>query len=81
MALNDPQAFEDLVRRGPVVDPAARRIRFRKATVYRTESELVRFGNDTVERNSSRPYRGSPSCSISSTRIMYPRKTPARGRC
>ena len=38
--------------------PRLRRIRFRKATVYRTESELVRFGNDTVNRSSRRPYQG-----------------------
>jgi len=38
--------------------PRLLRIRFRKATVYRTESELVRFGNDTVKRSSRRPYQG-----------------------
>ncbi len=38
--------------------PRLRRIRFRKAVVHRTESELVRFGNDTVKRSSRHPYQG-----------------------
>jgi len=58
MALNDPQGFEDLVAVARTLIPRLRRIRFRKATVYRTESELVRFGNDTVKRSSRRPYQG-----------------------
>ncbi len=35
-----------------------RRIRFRKARVYQTESELVRFGRDTLNRSIRRPYQG-----------------------
>ena len=58
MALNDPQGFEELVAVARTLIPRLRRIRFRKATVYRTESELVRFGNDTVKRSSRRPYEG-----------------------
>ena len=58
MALNDPQGFEKLVAVAQTLIPRLRRIRFRKATVYRTESELVRFGRDTVQRRSSRPYQG-----------------------
>ena len=58
MALNDPQGFEDLVAVARTLIPRLRRIRFRKATVYRTESELVRFGKDTVNRSSRRPYQG-----------------------
>ena len=58
MALNDPQGFEELVAVARTLIPRLRRIRFRKATVYRTESELVRFGNDTVTRSSRRPYQG-----------------------
>ncbi len=58
MALNDPQGFEDLVAEARTLIPRLRRIRFRKATVYRTESELVRFGQDTVNRSSRRPYQG-----------------------
>jgi hypothetical protein len=58
MALNDPQGFKDLVAMAWPLIPRLRRIRFRKATVYRTERELVRFGRDTVERRSRRPYQG-----------------------
>ncbi len=58
MALNDPQGFENLVAVARTLIPRLRRIRFRKATVYRTESELVRFGRDTVNRRSRRPYQG-----------------------
>jgi energy-coupling factor transporter ATP-binding protein EcfA2 len=58
MALNDPQGFEDLVAVARKLIPRLRRIRFRKARVYRTESELVRFGNDAVKRSSRRPYQG-----------------------
>jgi predicted ATPase len=58
MALNDPQGFEDLVSLARTLIPQLRRIRFRKAKVYRTERELVRFGGDTVERRRRRPYQG-----------------------
>jgi ABC-type branched-subunit amino acid transport system ATPase component len=58
MALNNPQGFEDLVAVARTLIPRLRRIRFRKATVYRTESELVKFGKDTVNRSSRRPYQG-----------------------
>ena len=58
MALNNPQGFEDLVAVARTLIPRLRRIRFRKATVYRTESEVVRFGKDTVNRSSRRPYQG-----------------------
>jgi ABC-type branched-subunit amino acid transport system ATPase component len=58
MALNNPQGFEELVGEARTLIPRLRTIRFRKATVHRTESELVRFGNDTVKRTSRRPYQG-----------------------
>jgi predicted ATPase len=58
MALNDPQGFEDLLAVARTLIPRLRRIRFRKAKVYRTESELVRFGRDAVKRRSQRPYQG-----------------------
>ncbi len=58
MALNDPQGFEDLVAAARSLIPPLRRVRFRKATVYQTERELVRFGRDTVDRSSRRPYQG-----------------------
>ncbi len=58
MALNDPKSFEDLVAVARGLIPRLNRIRFRKAPVYRTESELVRFGDDTVKRSSRRSYQG-----------------------
>ena len=58
MALNNPQGFEELVAVARTLIPRLRRIRFRKATVYQNESELVRFGNDTIKRSSRRPYQG-----------------------
>jgi len=58
IALNDPQGFEDLVAVARTLIPRLRRIRFRKATVYQTESELVRFGRDTVNRSIRQSYQG-----------------------
>ena len=58
MALNDPQGFAELVEAARKLIPRLRRIRFRKAKVYRTESELIRFSNDTVKRTSRRLYQG-----------------------
>ena len=58
MALNDPQGFDNLVGEARKLIPRLRRIRFRKAIVYRTENELVRFGRDTVNRSIRRPYQG-----------------------
>jgi predicted ATPase len=58
MALNDPEGFEDLVAIARTLVPRLQRIRFRKAKVYRTERELVKFGSDTVERRTRRPYQG-----------------------
>lgn len=58
MALNDPAGFEELVAIARTLIPRLQRIRFRKATVHRTETELVRFGNETVERRARRPYQG-----------------------
>src|SRR5271157_6468232 len=58
IALNDPQGFEDLVAVARTLIPRLRRIRFRKAMVYRTERELVRFGRDTVNRSIRQTYLG-----------------------
>lgn len=58
MALNTPEAFEELVGVARILIPRLRRIRFRRAPVYRIEEELVRFGNDTVRRSSKRQYQG-----------------------
>jgi predicted ATPase len=58
LALNDPQAFENLVDAAQRLIPRLRGIRFRKAKVYLTEKELVRFGRDTLNRSIRRPYQG-----------------------
>ena len=58
MALNDPDGFEALVEEMRRLIPHLRRIRFRKVPVRRIEKELVKFGNDTVERRSPREYQG-----------------------
>ncbi len=58
MALNNPQGFEEVVSMARALIPRLQRIRFRKATVYKTERELVKFGQDTVERRTRRPYQG-----------------------
>ncbi|QEH31991.1 recombination protein F [Aquisphaera giovannonii] len=58
MALNDPQGFARLVEMARILIPRLRRIRFRKEPVYRTESELVRFGQDAVKRRDRRKYQG-----------------------
>jgi predicted ATPase len=58
MALNDPQGFENLVALARTLIPSLRRIRFRKAKVYRAESEVVRFGDETFKRRSHRAYQG-----------------------
>ncbi len=58
MALNDPDAFQRLVEDARRLIPRLQRIRFRKSLVHRTETEVVRFGNDAVERQSVRAYQG-----------------------
>ncbi len=58
MALNDPQGFEELVAVARTLIPRLRRIRFRKQKVFERESELVRFGDDTVKRSVTRGYQG-----------------------
>jgi predicted ATPase len=58
MALNDPDAFDDLLSQMQSMIPSLKRIRFRKAGVTRTEKEVVRFGDNSVERRIRRVYRG-----------------------
>ena len=58
LALNDPDEFERLVKRLRELIPHLKRIRFKKVPIRRQEKELVRFGDDTVERTSIRPYQG-----------------------
>jgi energy-coupling factor transporter ATP-binding protein EcfA2 len=50
IALNDPDAFERLVERLRELIPHLKRIRFKKVPIRRQEKELVRFGDDSVER-------------------------------
>jgi predicted ATPase len=58
MALNDPDGFERLVSEMRTLIPNLKRIRFTKKPVHKTETEIVRFGNDSVERRSRREYQG-----------------------
>ena len=58
MALNAPDAFAELVDIARGLIPRLKRIRFRKAPVPRTETEVVRFGSDTVERRVRRMLQG-----------------------
>ena len=56
--LNDPDGFDELVEMARTLIPRLRRIRFRKAPVFKQERELVTFGDDTVERDMKRSYQG-----------------------
>jgi predicted ATPase len=58
MALNDPKSFNNLLAMAQTLIPRLKGIRFRKATVYKAEREVVKFGTDTVERRTRRPYQG-----------------------
>lgn len=58
MALNNPTGFDELVATARTLIPRLQRIRFRKAAVHKTETELVRFGDDAIERRTRRPYQG-----------------------
>ncbi len=58
MALNDPDGFENLVDELRTLIPQVRRLRFTKMPVNREETEIVRFGNESIERRSTREYQG-----------------------
>ncbi len=58
MALTDPGGFERLVDVARTLIPRLKRIRFRKATVRKTERELVQFGTRAVEDRRTRRYNG-----------------------
>ena len=58
MALNDPDAFDELVSHMRTLIPHLKRIRFRKAPIKRTEKEYLRVGEESVERRTSRVYQG-----------------------
>jgi predicted ATPase len=58
MALNDPDAFNELVSYMRNLIPHVKRIRFKKERIKRTEKEYLRVGNESVERRISRMYQG-----------------------
>ena len=58
MALTDPGGFEHLVEVARSLIPRLRRVRFRKATVRKTERELVQFGARAVENRRTRSFNG-----------------------
>ncbi len=58
MALNDPDNFRALVDELKGLIPHLERIRFTKSPVTRIETEVVRLGDETVERHLKRTYQG-----------------------
>ena len=58
MALNDPDAFDELLAHMRSLIPQLRRIRFRKAPVRRIEKEYIRIGDESVLRRTTRVYQG-----------------------
>lgn len=58
MALNDPDWFETLVDELRSLIPQIRRLRFTKLPVTREETELVRFGSESIERRLTREFQG-----------------------
>ena len=58
MALNDPDGFDTLVDEFRSLIPQVRRLRFTKMPVEREETELVRFGNESIERKMTREFQG-----------------------
>jgi len=58
MALNDPDGFDVLVEEMRQLVPHLKRIRFTKMPVQQSETELVRFGDEAVERRLKREFQG-----------------------
>jgi predicted ATPase len=58
LALNDPDAFEELTEHMRELVPQLVRIRFRKAPIRRMEQELIRVGDESIKRRTSRVYQG-----------------------
>ncbi len=58
MALNDPDSFNRLIERARSLVPRLKRIRFRKLPIPKMETEIVRFGDESVERQFRRIYQG-----------------------
>jgi predicted ATPase len=51
MNLNDPDSFQELTDLARGLIPRLKRIRFRRERVYRTEREVARYPNETLEHN------------------------------
>ena len=58
MALNDPASFKQLCDLARTLIPRLKAIRFRKAPVPRTETELVRFGSEVVQHRRRQLFQG-----------------------
>lgn len=58
MALSNPDGFNDLQELMRELIPRFERIRFRRASVERTETEILRLGMDTLERPIKRTFLG-----------------------
>ncbi len=58
MALNDPVGFEELVVVARGLIPRLKRIRFRKAPVLRTETEMVWFGSEVARHRRRQLFQG-----------------------
>ena len=58
MALNDPRSFQELCDLARSLIPRLKAIRFRKAPVPRTETEIVRFGTEVVKHQRRQLFQG-----------------------
>ena len=58
MALNDPDRFEELSGFVRELVPSIKRIRFGRSPIERDERELIKIGDDSIERRTSRSYQG-----------------------
>lgn len=58
LLLTDRDKFEELEKRMRDFVPLLKRIRIRKETVRKTETELVRFGDDTIQRKKAQKFEG-----------------------
>jgi predicted ATPase len=58
LALNKPDAFDGLTSHMRELIPQLVRIRFRKVPIRRMEQELIRVGDESIKRRTSRVYRG-----------------------
>jgi predicted ATPase len=58
MALNDPDGFDTLLLHMKNFIPHLKRIRFTKEAVRKSETEVIRVGDDSLERVTNRKYQG-----------------------